>query len=100
MIRSYLVTGGGWGIGRALIERLLGDDSVSVIELDPSALAWTESHPAAGPHVISVVGNASEEAVAEHAADLAQCAGSLAGLRRRIVSSAFLSNSSGSMRDV
>ncbi len=36
MSRSYVVTGGGRGIGRALVERLLGDDdSVVAIELDP-----------------------------------------------------------------
>jgi NAD(P)-dependent dehydrogenase (short-subunit alcohol dehydrogenase family) len=55
MSRSYVVTGGGRGIGRALVERLLGDtDNVVAIELDPAALAWTESHPA-GPRVIAVV---------------------------------------------
>ena len=49
MSRSYVVTGGGRGIGRALVERLLGDaDNVVAIELDPAALAWTESHPAGG----------------------------------------------------
>jgi NAD(P)-dependent dehydrogenase (short-subunit alcohol dehydrogenase family) len=38
--RSYVVTGGGRGVGRALVERLLGDDdSVVAIELDPAALA-------------------------------------------------------------
>jgi NAD(P)-dependent dehydrogenase (short-subunit alcohol dehydrogenase family) len=47
MSRSYVVTGGGRGIGRALVERFLGeDDSVVAIELDPAALAWTKSLPA------------------------------------------------------
>jgi NAD(P)-dependent dehydrogenase (short-subunit alcohol dehydrogenase family) len=79
MSRSYVVTGGGRGIGRALVERLLGDaDNVVAIELDPAALAWTESHPA-GPRLIAVVGDASDETVAEYAADLAQKAGTLAG---------------------
>jgi NAD(P)-dependent dehydrogenase (short-subunit alcohol dehydrogenase family) len=77
--RSYVVTGGGRGIGRALVERLLGDtDSVVAIELDPSALDWVEGHPA-GSRVISVVGDAADEAVAEEAADLAQEAGALVG---------------------
>lgn len=79
MSRSYVVTGGGRGIGRALVERLLGDDdSVVAIELDPAALSWTASHPA-GPRVIPVTGDAADEAVAERAADLAQEAGTLSG---------------------
>jgi NAD(P)-dependent dehydrogenase (short-subunit alcohol dehydrogenase family) len=79
MSRSYVVTGGGRGIGRAVVERLLGDvDNVVAIELDPAALAWTESHPA-GRRVIAVVGDAGDEAITEQAADLAQAAGRLAG---------------------
>ena len=79
MSRSYVVTGGGRGIGRALVERLLRDtDTVVAIELDPAALAWMDSHPAS-PRVIAVVGDAADEVVAEQAADLAQAAGTLAG---------------------
>ncbi|HEV8649779.1 MAG TPA: SDR family oxidoreductase [Actinomycetes bacterium] len=79
MSRSFVVTGGGRGIGRALVERLLGcDDNVVAIELDPAALAGTDSHPA-GPRVLAVVGDAADEAVTEQAADLAQAAGTLAG---------------------
>jgi NAD(P)-dependent dehydrogenase (short-subunit alcohol dehydrogenase family) len=79
MSRSYVVTGGGRGIGRALVVRLLGDaNTVVAIELDPAALAWTDSHPA-GPRVIAVAGDAADEAVTERAADLAQAAGTLAG---------------------
>ena len=79
MGRSYVVTGGGRGVGRALVERLLGDSNVAVaIELDPEALDWTRDHPSAS-RVIAVVGDASDEAVAEKAADLAQDAGTLAG---------------------
>jgi NAD(P)-dependent dehydrogenase (short-subunit alcohol dehydrogenase family) len=76
MSRSYVVTGGGRGVGRALVERLLGDeDSVVAIELDPAALAWTESYP----RVIAAAGDASDVVVAERAADLAQAAAPLAG---------------------
>jgi NAD(P)-dependent dehydrogenase (short-subunit alcohol dehydrogenase family) len=79
MSRSYVVTGGGRGIGRAVVERLLGHaDNVVAIELDPAALAWTESHPA-GRRVIAVVGDAGNDAVTEQAADRAQAAGTLAG---------------------
>jgi len=79
MSRSYVVTGGGRGVGRALVERLLGEaDSVVAIELDPAALIWTDSHPA-GSRVVAVVGDAADEVVAERAADLAEAAGQLAG---------------------
>ena len=79
MSRSYVVTGGGRGIGRALVERLLGEESsVVAIELDSAALGWTDRHPA-GPRVIPVVGDAADEAVTEGAADLAQAAGTFSG---------------------
>ncbi|PLS86771.1 MAG: short-chain dehydrogenase [Actinobacteria bacterium] len=81
MSRSFVVTGGGRGIGRAIVERLLedaDDNAVVAIELDPAALAWTDRHPA-GPRAISVVGDASDEAVVERAADLAEGVGTLSG---------------------
>jgi NAD(P)-dependent dehydrogenase (short-subunit alcohol dehydrogenase family) len=79
MSRSFVVTGGGRGIGRALVEQLLADGgSVVAIELDPAALAWTDPHPA-GRRVLAVAGDAGDLAVAEQAADLAQAAGTLAG---------------------
>lgn len=81
MGRSYVVTGGGRGIGRAISERLLadaGDNAVVAVELDGGALSWTGNHPA-GERAIPVVGDASDETVAERAADLAEEAGVLAG---------------------
>jgi NAD(P)-dependent dehydrogenase (short-subunit alcohol dehydrogenase family) len=70
--QSYVVTGGGRGVGRAIVERLLtGAHRVVVIELEPPA--WTDSR------VVAVEGDAADEAVAERAADLAQAAGTLAG---------------------
>jgi NAD(P)-dependent dehydrogenase (short-subunit alcohol dehydrogenase family) len=66
-------------VGRAIVERLLGErDSVVAIEMDPEATAWIEEHPA-GARVIPVVGDASDEAVAGRAADLADEAGTLSG---------------------
>lgn len=77
--RSYVVTGGGRGIGRAVVERLLGDDDhVVVIERDPAALAWLAAHPAA-PRLAAVTGDAADEAVAARAAELAGTAGTLTG---------------------
>ncbi|MFC6022461.1 SDR family NAD(P)-dependent oxidoreductase [Plantactinospora solaniradicis] len=76
---SYVVTGGGRGIGRALVERLLGDaDQVVVIERDPAALGWIADHPAAA-RLVGVTGDAADEAVTEHAADAASTAGRFGG---------------------
>jgi NAD(P)-dependent dehydrogenase (short-subunit alcohol dehydrogenase family) len=77
--RSYVVTGGGRGVGRAVVERLLGgEDTVVVIELDADAVAWMAEHPA-GRRVSAVVGYAADEAVAERAAQRAEDAAPLAG---------------------
>jgi NAD(P)-dependent dehydrogenase (short-subunit alcohol dehydrogenase family) len=79
VVASYVVTGGGRGVGRAIVERLLGDGGVVVaIELDPDALAWTGGHPA-GERVVGLAGDAADEAVTGRAADLAQAAAPLAG---------------------
>ncbi|NUO99177.1 MAG: SDR family oxidoreductase [Nonomuraea sp.] len=74
MSLSYVVTGGGRGIGKAVVERLLGEkDTVVVIEREAGALSW------AGPRVVPVIGDAADEELAAWAADLAQESGTLAG---------------------
>jgi NAD(P)-dependent dehydrogenase (short-subunit alcohol dehydrogenase family) len=74
-MRSHVVTGGGRGVGRAIVERLLRDgDAVVVIERDAAALAWLR-----GDRAIAVAGDAADPAVAEHAADRARTAAPLAG---------------------
>ncbi|PSL00219.1 NAD(P)-dependent dehydrogenase (short-subunit alcohol dehydrogenase family) [Murinocardiopsis flavida] len=79
MARSYVVTGGGRGVGRAVVERLLDDGGcVVAFERDPAALDWAGDHPA-GARLRAVAGDASREADAERAADAAQEAGPLAG---------------------
>src|SRR5258705_220062 len=64
---NFVVTGGGRGIGRAVVERLSVDGLVVVIERDAGALQWTEGVE----RVVGVVGDAADEEVAERAARLA-----------------------------
>ncbi len=53
---GYVVTGGGRGVGRAVVERLLGGGgTVAVIERDAAALDWMCEHPDAG-RLLPVVG--------------------------------------------
>jgi NAD(P)-dependent dehydrogenase (short-subunit alcohol dehydrogenase family) len=75
MAPSYVVTGGGRGVGRAITERLSREGPVVVIELDPGAVEWTES--VAGVH--AVVGSAADLDVARAAARLAEEHGPLTG---------------------
>jgi NAD(P)-dependent dehydrogenase (short-subunit alcohol dehydrogenase family) len=75
MARSYVVTGGGRGVGRAIVERLLRDGhGVVAIELDADALGWLH-----GERARAVTGDAAESATTEAAADAAEALGTLAG---------------------
>lgn len=75
---AYVVTGGGRGIGRAIVELLVRDGTVVAVERDSGALAWTADHPAAD-RLRAVVGDAADEQVVARAADAAEAAGRLAG---------------------
>jgi NAD(P)-dependent dehydrogenase (short-subunit alcohol dehydrogenase family) len=76
---SFVVTGGGRGVGRAVVERLAGDhDTVVVLEFDAAALDWVDGHPAAD-RILPVIGDAADPAVAEKAATAAQTAGPFTG---------------------
>ncbi|MFI1989985.1 SDR family NAD(P)-dependent oxidoreductase [Actinoplanes sp. NPDC020271] len=77
--RSIVVTGGGRGIGRAVVERLVaGRHTVVVLENDPDAVGWVATHPARD-RILPVIGDASAQAVAEHAAETATSAAPLRG---------------------
>ena len=79
MNRSYVVTGGGGGVGRAIVERLLRDgDTVVAIDSHPDALGWVARHPA-GDRIITVAGDATDERVAIAAAGRAETAVPLVG---------------------
>jgi NAD(P)-dependent dehydrogenase (short-subunit alcohol dehydrogenase family) len=76
---SYVVTGGGRGVGRAIAERLAADGgAVVIVELDETALDWVSGHAAAS-RLTWVTGSASDEGTAEAAADLAEKAAPLGG---------------------
>jgi NAD(P)-dependent dehydrogenase (short-subunit alcohol dehydrogenase family) len=79
MSAGDVVTGGGRGVGRSIVEHLLADGHVvAVVELDATALEWTTAHPAAD-RLIPVVGRAEDERVAREAADLVEARVPLTG---------------------
>jgi NAD(P)-dependent dehydrogenase (short-subunit alcohol dehydrogenase family) len=77
--RSFVVTGAGRGVGRAVVERLLGDGAcVVAVEADPGALDWVTGHRA-GERLVGAIGDAGDTAVADRAAVEAQSRAPLAG---------------------
>jgi NAD(P)-dependent dehydrogenase (short-subunit alcohol dehydrogenase family) len=74
---AVVVTGGSGGVGRGIVTRL-AEDGAHVVVLDPTAPneVWP-AHLAA--RIETVVGSATDVAIAESAADRAEAAGSLVG---------------------
>ncbi|GIE02641.1 SDR family NAD(P)-dependent oxidoreductase [Paractinoplanes durhamensis] len=78
-MESHVVTGGGRGVGRAIVERLVGEgDGVAIVEFDPAALDWVAGHPAGG-RLLPIVGDAADEVVAAKAAEAASAVAPLRG---------------------
>ncbi len=73
MDRSFVVTGGASGVGRAIAERLAEDGHVVVLDRDPAA--WIEDRPG----LSAVTGDASDETVATRAAEAAAQVAPLTG---------------------
>ncbi|NDL58437.1 SDR family NAD(P)-dependent oxidoreductase [Phytoactinopolyspora mesophila] len=76
---SYVVTGAGRGVGRAVVEQLLADGAhVVALDLDAAALRWAGEHPAAD-RVTVVAGDASDETVTARALEHVGTHGPLRG---------------------
>ncbi|WP_328465634.1 SDR family oxidoreductase [Actinoplanes sp. NBC_00393] len=76
---SYVVTGGGRGIGRAIVERLVAANAVvAVLDFDGAGFDWIGRHPD-GERIIPVIGDAADESVAGRAAEAAAAAAPLRG---------------------
>jgi len=72
---TYVVTGGGRGVGRAIAERLARRGHVIALDRDPEALGWTRDRPA----VDGLAGDATEEQTLGAAVERASRAGTLTG---------------------
>lgn len=71
-MRSFVVTGGSQGVGRAIVERLVTEGPVVVLDL-AATLSWED------PSVTLVSGDAGDPDIARRAAELAEARAPLAG---------------------
>lgn len=75
MTSSYVVTGGGRGVGRAIVERLAHHGHVLALDRDADSLTWTADRP----RIERLAGDATDEQVLNAAVDRASRAGTLTG---------------------
>lgn len=75
MTRSYVVTGGGRGVGRAIVERLGERGYVVALDRDANSLTWTEGRPS----IHGVAGDGMDEPTLSAAVERASQAGTLTG---------------------
>jgi len=79
VIRSFVVTGAGRGIGRAIAEAIMASgDGVVAFDSDNIQLEWARDHPAY-ERLRAVTGDASDAGDCERAADVASQLGQLSG---------------------
>jgi NAD(P)-dependent dehydrogenase (short-subunit alcohol dehydrogenase family) len=75
MTRSYVVTGGGRGVGRAIVERLAEHGHVIALDRDADALQWTAGRST----VDGLAGDGMDDQTLSSAVDRASQAGLLTG---------------------